>query len=106
MVSINDQDFRVSFMLMLKYSFTNQNPPSLKWEKIRLPEPIDRTIKLGSTTPEATMGAVIPAVVKPATVADPTQILIIAAIIQPKNKGCRFSSCRLLAMVLLTPLSI
>src|SRR5690606_38379172 len=86
-VSMAVHDWKVSFMLKLKYSFTSQKPPSLKWENIKLPAPMEITIRLGSAAPEATRGEMIPAAVRPATVADPTAILIRAAINQPKNKG-------------------
>src|SRR5580658_8440203 len=82
MVSIRDHDLIVSFIVRLKYSLNNQKPGSLTWENMRLPAPIDNTIKLGETWVMGIIGATIPAVVNPETVADPIQIRIIAAINQ------------------------
>jgi hypothetical protein len=39
-VSQTDQVFIVCTMLILKYSFTSQNPPSFTWEKISEPAPV------------------------------------------------------------------
>ena len=80
----------VSFIDRLKYSLKSQNPESLTWENKRLPEPTASTIKLGSTPKTGIIGAIIPAVVKPATVADPMAILIIPATNQPKIRGGKF----------------
>lgn len=86
-VSMMVQDFSVCLMLRLKYSLNSQNPLSFTWERVRLPEPTANTIKLGSVLVATTTGAMIPAVVSPATVADPMATLMMALIIQPNSKG-------------------
>ncbi len=77
----------MSLMLKLKYSLNNQNPESLTCENNRLPAPTERTIRLGLIPPRATMGAMMLAAVSPATVADPTQTRITAAVSHPRIKG-------------------
>ena len=47
MVSISDQERKVSRILRLKYSLNIQKPESFTWENIRLPAPIDSTIISG-----------------------------------------------------------
>ena len=86
-VSMTVQVERVSFTERLKYSLTIQNAPSLTCESIRLPDPIARTNNSLLTVPFNVKGRRIPAVVKPATVAEPTHIRKIAAIIHPNNRG-------------------
>src|ERR1700728_1151303 len=49
MVSLVDQVFIVSATLMLKYSFTSQNPPSLTWEKMSAPAPVAMASNSGRT---------------------------------------------------------
>ncbi len=86
-VSITDQDLRVSLIERLKYSLHSQNPPSLTWENIRLPAPTDSTMRLGLTCEWVMSGRMMPAVVSPATVAEPRQTLMMAAITQPRIRG-------------------
>ena len=71
----------------MKYSLNIQNPASFTCDNIRLPEPIASTINSGLTSELEISGRTIPAAVKPATVADPTQTLITVAINQAKIKG-------------------
>ena len=85
-VSMMDQDRIVSLIERLKYSLKSQKPPSLTWEKKRLPAPTDRTIRLGSTCKRFVNGNMMPAAVRPATVADPRQTRMIAAISQPRDR--------------------
>lgn len=87
MVSIIVHERKVSAMLNPKYSLNIQKPVSLTWEHIRLPAPTESTIKAGETCMETINGCTIPAAVSPATVAEPTDILITVATSQPKNKG-------------------
>ena len=47
-----------------------------------LPAPVTKTIKFGSTPEVKIIGAIMPAVVNPATVEDPSNTRIIAAILQ------------------------
>src|ERR1700722_17038484 len=63
-VSMMDQDRMVSFMERLKYSLNIQKPPSLTWEKKRLPAPTDNTIRLGSTCMRVISGRMRPAAVR------------------------------------------
>ena len=49
---------------------------------------MESTNKLGSTLSVGTSGAIMPAVVKPATVAEPTATRITAVINQAKIRGC------------------
>ena len=79
-VSISVQDFKVSFMLRLKYSLNSQNPPSFTCESMILPAPVASTNNSGDTEVFGIIGAMILPAVNPATVADPTLILIMAAI--------------------------
>src|SRR6185312_4524255 len=65
----------VSFIERLKYSLNNQKPESFTCEQARLPAPIESTIRFGLTPLLIITGAIMPAVVKPATVAEPTHIL-------------------------------
>src|SRR5687768_16503432 len=106
MVSINDHERSVSFIPRLKYSLNNQNPASFTCENIKLPAPMDNTIRLGSVLVYFITGAMMPAVVRPATVADPTHTLMMAAMSHPNTSGCREDVCNIAAMLLLTPLSI
>ena len=87
MVSIIDHERMVSLILKLKYSLKSQKPVSFTCENSRLPAPTDRTIKLGLTLYPPINGARIPAVVKPATVAEPKHTRIMAAINQAKISG-------------------
>ena len=105
-LSIIDQDKKVSFIEILKYSLNIQKPVSLTWEQKMLPDPIAKTIRLASTWTDEMIGASIPAVVNPATVADPKKILIIAAINHPNNNGFIFKVSKDVAITPLTSLSI
>lgn len=89
-VSIKLHDLMVSLIDRLKYSLKSQNPESFTCENNKLPEPTARTIKLGSTPKTGIMGAIIPAVVSPATVAEPIAMRMTPATNQPKIKGGRF----------------
>lgn len=104
-VSITDHDRSVSVSDKLKYSLNIQKPESFTCEKSRLPAPIDSTIKLGFTAVPVITGAMMPAAVKPATVAEPTQTLIAAASNQPKINGLIAKPCSCRAIIMLTPLS-
>src|SRR5580693_1842642 len=86
-VSITLQVLRVSLTLKLKYSLNNQNAESFTWEKRRLPAPVDSTIRLGLIWDPTIIGAIIPAAVSPATVADPRQTRINAAMIHAARIG-------------------
>src|SRR5258705_10877813 len=92
-VSISDHERMVSLMERLKYSLNIQKPASFTWENIRLPAPMARTIRLGSTPVLLITGNTMPAAVKPATVADPTQTRMIAAINQPSTRGLMERPC-------------
>ena len=63
------------------------------------------TISSGLTDPPVTNGRTIPAVVIPATVAEPTQNRKIVAISQPRNNGDREDWLSISPIYLLTPLS-
>ena len=105
-VSITDQVLRVSLNDKLKYSLNIQKPGSFTCENIRLPAPVANTMRLGFTPVVAINGATIPAVVKPATVADPKQTRIIAAMLHAANNGCTFIPCNPCAIWLLIPVSV
>ncbi len=81
----------VCFTVKLKYSLNIQKAGSFTCEKKRLPAPVANTIRQGLILYVAIIGATIPAVVNPATVADPVLTLMIAAINQAKNSGCNES---------------
>ena len=87
----------------LKYSLKSQKPESFTWEKKRLPAPTDNTIKFGSVPVAKTNGAIIPAEVNPATVAEPTATRIAAAISQPSNNGGSANPLSISASALLMP---
>lgn len=86
-VSMTVQLFKVSLTERLKYSLNSQKPLSFTWDNIKLPDPIANTISSGLTPAPCIRGKTIPAAVKPATVAEPTQTLITVAINQAKTKG-------------------
>ena len=77
----------MSLIDRLKYSLNIQKPGSLTWDNIKLPDPTANTISSGLTPVISTIGRTIPAVVRPATVADPIETLTIDAINQPKISG-------------------
>ena len=103
--SINAHDLKVSFSVSVKYSLNIQKPASFTWENIKLPAPTASTIKFGLVCVATIKGKIIPAVVRPATVAEPTANLITAVISQPRNKGCMFKFFSNSAICPLTPLS-
>src|ERR1700739_1406253 len=104
-VSITVHDRRVSLIDRLKYSLNNQKPPSFRCEQVRLPAPTASTIKLGLMDGSCrTSGDMIPAVVRPATVAEPRLMRMIAAISHPSTKGCRWKLWSSEAISLLAPL--
>src|SRR5262249_52266342 len=74
-----------------RYSFTNQNPPSLTCDRMSEPAPIATTSN-STFVPGvwATMGARMPAAVEIATVAEPVATRISAATNQPSNNGDRW----------------
>ena len=86
-VSIIDQVRNVSLKLRLKYSLQSQKPESLTCDNNRLPAPTASTIKLGLACVDASAGAMMPAAVNPATVADPMLTRMTAAINQPSSNG-------------------
>ena len=104
-LSMIDQERKVSLILRLKYSLNSQKPGSFTCENIKLPEPIASTISSGLAPVCITKGAIIPAVVSPATVAEPTHIRMIAATNHPIIKGLKGKSLSIVAISLLTPLS-
>ena len=87
MLSITLHVRMVSLNERLKYSLKSQKPASFTWENMRLPAPVANTIRLGFTPVVAINGATMPAVVKPATVADPRHTLMMAAMLQAASKG-------------------
>src|SRR5512133_128204 len=86
-VSITVHVRQVSFILRLKYSLTSQKPPSFTCASMMLPEPMARTISSGHTSAVLTRGNTIPAVVIPATVAEPRHTLRMVAMSQPRIRG-------------------
>src|ERR1700684_2993672 len=71
-VSQTDQVFMVCATLMLKYSFTSQNPPSFTCEKISDPAPVAIANSSGCTPVACSaIGATMPAAVVIATGAVP-----------------------------------
>ena len=73
---------------MFKYSFTNQNPPSLTCDAISDPAPIETTSSsLFTDGDEAISGAMMLAAVMTETVADPTDSRSRDAITQPSTSG-------------------
>ncbi len=75
-------DRRVCFSSIPKYLLTNQNPLSLTCDSTVAPEAIEITIKASSGAPglmKLSTGAIIPAAVIMATVADPCVTLTMAA---------------------------
>ena len=97
-VSITVQVESVSFTERLKYSLNIQNPVSLTWESIKLPEPMAKTINSGLVPVPDAKGSAIPAAVSPATVADPTLTRIAVAMSQAKTNGDMLEPLRLSAM--------
>ena len=67
---------------------------------------MDNTIRLGSVLVNFITGAMMPAVVRPATVADPTHTLMMAAMSHPNTSGCRDDVCNMAAILLLTPFNL
>lgn len=65
-----------------------------------------KTIRLGLAFVVAMIGPIIPAVVRPATVADPSDILIRVAMKNPNNNGFMSELASKLAISLLTPLAM
>src|SRR5690606_17244935 len=87
MVSMTDQERIVSRMVNPKNSLNIQNPGSLTWENMRLPAPVASTINSGLVFVDVINGSAIPAVVRPATVADPNDTRIAAAIPHTNSNG-------------------
>src|SRR5260370_667387 len=87
-VSITVQLFNVCATVMLKYSFTIQNPPSLTCDRIVEPAPIATTSN-SKFSPGVlfAIGAMMPAAVVMATVAEPVATRISAATSQPSSIG-------------------
>ena len=77
----------VPFIVKPKNSLNNQNPGSFGGLKITLPAPTANTISSGLTPVRGINGATIPPAVSAATVADPTEVLITAAINHAINNG-------------------
>src|SRR5450432_2192958 len=73
---------------------------------MRLPAPVASTIRLGLMVDPTIMGAIMPAAVSPATVADPRQTRIKAAMIQAARMGCRWSPCISWVSCVAVPLSV
>ena len=105
-VSITDQVLRVSLKDKLKYSLNIQKPGSFTCENIRLPAPVANTIRLGSIPEVAIIGAIIPAVVSPATVEEPNATLITALMPHAASNGCTFICNNPPAMAVLVPVSV
>src|ERR1019366_6918032 len=79
-VSQTDHVFKVCTILILKYSFTSQKPPSLTCEKINDPAPAATPNSPGETTVFSNaMGPTIPATGVIARVAEPVASRINAA---------------------------
>src|SRR5699024_4594729 len=70
-VSSNVQVANVSFIVRPKNSLNIQKPASFTWEAIKLPAPVDNTIRARFTSDPCINGITRPAVVNAATVADP-----------------------------------
>jgi len=89
MVVIIVQLLKVSFSVKPKYLLTNQKPLSFTCDKIEAPQAIAITNNalLISVTPDVKSGAVRPAAVIIATVAEPCKILTTAAEIKANNKN-------------------
>lgn len=87
MASIIDHDRNVSFTDIPKYSLNIQKPESFTCENMRLPAPMERTIRLGLILVACNSGNSTLAAVRAATVADPIQPRIMAVIIQAKING-------------------
>ncbi len=105
-VSMTDQDRIVSLIERLKYSLKSQNPPSLTYgRRTGSRAPTDNTIRLGSTCNRVVNGKMMPAAVSPATVADPRQTRIMAAMSQPSTRGGTGQPCNISAISPLTPLA-
>lgn len=102
-VSSNVQVENVSFIVKPKNSLNIQKPASLTWEAIRLPAPVERTIKARLTSDPCINGITKPAVVNAATVAEPNAILKTAAIIQANRIGEMLLSEKCLRQHLLLP---
>ena len=86
-VSITVQVASVCGTLMLRYSFTSQNPPSLTCDAMSEPAPIATTSSsLLTSGIAAAIGAMMLAAVTPTTVADPTDSRSSAAITQPEHE--------------------
>src|SRR5687767_10235804 len=104
-VSITVQVRRVSGTESLRYSLTNQKPPSLTWEQISEPAPIATTRSSRLTGWLRTIGARIPAAVVIPTVADPVATRTSAATNQPSNSGDNCVPAALLLRTSATPLA-
>ena len=89
---IRVQDLKVCFSDRPRYFPTNQNPLSFTWENPEAPAAIAITITAvseGEIAEEVKTGAVIPAAVIMATVADPCSNLTNNATVKPKNRGLK-----------------
>lgn len=85
--SMIDHDRNVCPMVVLKYSLNIQNPVSFTLEKKILPAPV-ASVKSSRLTPElSAMGAIKPAAVKAATVAEPSMTRRVAVMPHAKISG-------------------
>src|SRR5436190_24048654 len=100
-VSITVHVFSIWGTVRLKYSFTNQNPPSFTCERINEPAPI-AMINSSRGTPgvPAAIGATIPAAMVIATVAEPDATRIHDATRQPSHIGERIAPRASMAIAL------
>ena len=100
-VSQTVQVLKVCVTVMLKYSFTSQNPPSFTCERISEPGPVVSTSSSGRTPSAAAfaIGATMPEAVAIATVAEPVAIRSIAATTQPSSST---DTCALVATSMIT----
>lgn len=106
MVSRTVQLFKVWLTLRPRYSFTNQKPPSFRWDRINDPAPIEITSNsLFKPGAACTTGARIAAASVMATVADPTAMRMAAATIQPSSSGEIAACCAKSATTFEAPLA-
>ena len=88
MVSMSDQVLKVCPTVNPKYSLTSQKPASLTWERNTEPAPIASTRRaISMEGMSAASGAMIPAAVTVATVADPVARRTATATSQPASSS-------------------
>src|SRR5690606_16420502 len=105
MVSISDHVSMVSRILKPKYSLNIQKPVSFTWENINEPAPVASTINSALVSVVPINGSVIPAAIRPATVAEPKATRMTAAMTHTKTNGDNESAPAQAAISSPTPLS-